>query len=99
MDFRWRLRCRKMFVRQAHDHVVCNFVQSTHFISKEADRKKRLKCVRTRADHSRGWTMQERVEQEPIPDFLRGGGEMAARMRSHNWSTSPLGAPSTWPQS
>ncbi len=44
--------------------------------------------------------MQVRVEQkEPIPDFLGGDGEMAARMRTHDWSASPLGAPSTWPQS
>ena len=31
--------------------------------------------------------------------FLEGGGEMGARMRAHDWSTSPLGSPSTWPQS
>ena len=33
------------------------------------------------------------------PDFLIGGGEMGALMRAHDWSTSPLGAPETWPQS
>ena len=33
------------------------------------------------------------------PDFLSGGGEMGARMRAHDWSTSPLGEPETWPQS
>jgi PAS domain S-box-containing protein len=32
-------------------------------------------------------------------DFLTGGGEMGARMRRHDWSNSPLGAPSEWPQS
>jgi PAS domain S-box-containing protein len=31
-------------------------------------------------------------------DFLAGGGEMGARMRAHDWSTSPLGQPETWPQ-
>lgn len=30
--------------------------------------------------------------------FLEGGGEMGARMRAHDWSASPLGAPETWPQ-
>jgi hypothetical protein len=44
--------------------------------------------------------MQECVQQKgSIPDFLAGDGEMAARMRTHDWSTSALGAPSTWPQS
>ncbi len=32
-------------------------------------------------------------------DFLAGGGEMGARLRSHDWSESPLGPPSQWPQS
>lgn len=32
-------------------------------------------------------------------EFLLGGGEMGALMRAHNWSTSPLGDPSLWPQS
>jgi PAS domain S-box-containing protein len=32
-------------------------------------------------------------------DFLAGGGEMGARMRAHDWSATPLGAPSRWPQS
>ncbi|MGV3742740.1 MAG: PAS domain-containing protein, partial [Burkholderiaceae bacterium] len=32
-------------------------------------------------------------------DFLTGGGEVGAMMRSHDWSTSPLGSPETWPQS
>jgi PAS domain S-box-containing protein len=30
--------------------------------------------------------------------FLRGGGEMGALMRAHDWSTSPLGDPSRWPE-
>ena len=32
-------------------------------------------------------------------DFLIGGGEMGALMRTHDWTTSPLGPPKTWPQS
>jgi signal transduction histidine kinase len=31
--------------------------------------------------------------------FLAGGGEMGALMRAHDWSNSPLGSPSKWPQS
>ncbi|MDB5798493.1 MAG: hypothetical protein JWP36_2395 [Paucimonas sp.] len=31
--------------------------------------------------------------------FLTGGGFMGAQMRAHDWSTSPLGPPQTWPQS
>ncbi len=30
-------------------------------------------------------------------DFLSEGGEMGARMRAHDWTTSPLGAPASWP--
>jgi len=33
-----------------------------------------------------------------LPQFLRGGGEMGARMRALDWSTTPLGAPDAWPQ-
>ncbi|HEX2366709.1 MAG TPA: ATP-binding protein, partial [Bradyrhizobium sp.] len=31
--------------------------------------------------------------------FMAGGGKVGALMRSHDWSRSPLGHPSTWPQS
>src|SRR5262249_31658217 len=31
--------------------------------------------------------------------FLAHGGEMGARMRAMDWSTTPLGSPDTWPQS
>ncbi len=31
--------------------------------------------------------------------FLSGGGQMGALMRAHDWSTSSLGSPLTWPQS
>jgi hypothetical protein len=33
------------------------------------------------------------------PEFLSGGGEMGALMRSRDWSATPLGSPETWPQS
>ncbi len=32
-------------------------------------------------------------------DFLTGGGEMAAMIRAHDWSSSPLGPIEHWPQS
>jgi len=31
--------------------------------------------------------------------FLSGGGEMGARMRAHDWESTALGSPDTWPQS
>ncbi len=30
--------------------------------------------------------------------FLAGGGEMGALMRAHDWASTPLGSPDTWPQ-
>ena len=38
-------------------------------------------------------------QQVGPPGFLAGGGEVGALMRRHDWSASPLGDPSTWPQS
>jgi len=32
-------------------------------------------------------------------DFLAGGGEMGQRMRTLDWTRTPLGAPAAWPQS
>ena len=32
-------------------------------------------------------------------DFLNGGGEMGALMRSHDWAATSLGPPARWPQS
>jgi signal transduction histidine kinase len=32
-------------------------------------------------------------------EFLNGGGEMGERMRSFDWTSTPLGAPGAWPQS
>jgi signal transduction histidine kinase len=34
-----------------------------------------------------------------IADFLSGGGELGELLRGYDWSKTPLGAPSTWPQS
>src|SRR5690242_20601349 len=34
-----------------------------------------------------------------VLSFLAGGGEMGALMRAHDWTSTPLGAPETWPQS
>ncbi len=36
---------------------------------------------------------------QPLPDCLTGGGEAGARLRAHDWSTSPLGPPQSWPPS
>lgn len=36
---------------------------------------------------------------DPALHFLEGGGEMGARMRRFDWSTTPLGPPARWPQS
>ncbi|MGN2253553.1 ATP-binding protein [Frateuria sp. GZRe12] len=35
----------------------------------------------------------------PEESFLAGGGKVAAMMRTHDWSRSPLGGPDRWPQS
>jgi signal transduction histidine kinase len=35
----------------------------------------------------------------PSLAFLAGGGEMGALMRAHDWASSPLGPPQSWPQS
>ena len=31
-------------------------------------------------------------------EFVTGGGAVGALMRAHDWATSPLGSPETWPQ-
>ena len=36
-------------------------------------------------------------EGEDRPRFLSGGGEMGARLRAHDWTSSPLGKPAGWP--
>ena len=40
-----------------------------------------------------------RRKDEPTYDFLSGGGEMGALMRSFDFSATPLGPASDWPQS
>lgn len=35
----------------------------------------------------------------PRPNWLDGGGELGELIRTHDWSTSPLGPIATWPQS
>src|SRR6478736_3219098 len=39
------------------------------------------------------------MNESSVPVFLSGGGEVGALMRTHDWSTSPLGPPEGWPQS
>jgi signal transduction histidine kinase len=39
------------------------------------------------------------LAQAPTKAFLEGGGDVGALMRGHDWSSSPLGAPESWPQS
>ncbi|RFM33281.1 ATP-binding protein [Chitinophaga silvisoli] len=34
-----------------------------------------------------------------VPEFLTGGGEMGALIRSHDWASTPLGSFEKWPQS
>lgn len=41
----------------------------------------------------------DRSDSHKAADFLNGGGEMGALMRSHDWAATPLGEPSSWPQS
>ena len=41
----------------------------------------------------------DRSDSPKTADFLNGGGEMGALMRSHDWAASPLGVPDRWPQS
>ena len=38
-------------------------------------------------------------QRSVIPEFLSGGGEMGKRIREFDWSNTPLGDVSTWPQS
>src|SRR6201991_1469148 len=41
----------------------------------------------------------ERARNTHHLQFMAGGGKVGALMRSHDWSRSPLGPPTTWPQS
>ena len=40
----------------------------------------------------------ENTSSEQAHFFLQGGGEVGALMRTHDWTRSPLGPPSSWPQ-
>ncbi len=40
-----------------------------------------------------------RMPTDPGLNFLAGGGEMGARMRSLDWAATPLGPAALWPQS
>lgn len=45
-------------------------------------------------------TLKARGERVPVGlDFLSGGDEASALLRSIDWSTTPLGNPARWPQS
>lgn len=44
-------------------------------------------------------SVNDRSLDADATDFLSGGGKMGALMRRHDWSTSSLGPPETWPQS
>lgn len=43
--------------------------------------------------------MSETVRLFPSQDVFRGGGELGALMRAHDWSATPLGPPASWPRS
>ena len=40
-----------------------------------------------------------RLQGDHMFDFLQGGGRTGALMRAHDWSSSPLGPPESWPRS
>jgi PAS domain S-box-containing protein len=42
---------------------------------------------------------RENFNQEGIPSFLTGGGEMGELVRATDWSKTALGSPEFWPQS
>jgi two-component sensor histidine kinase len=39
------------------------------------------------------------MNRAEAPKFLSGGGEMGALMRAHDWASSSIGPPESWPQS
>jgi signal transduction histidine kinase len=51
----------------------------------------------TRADHP--MSQREERQHRMDVDFLAGGGEMGSRIRSMDWSRTPLGPVESWPQS
>ncbi len=46
------------------------------------------------------FSMPEQADKHPLPtlSFLAGGGEMGERIRSKDWSSTPLGPAELWPQ-
>ncbi len=44
-------------------------------------------------------TMRIEKPDSPSQAWLQGGGEMGQRIRSYDWSQTPLGEPGCWPQS
>ena len=42
-----------------------------------------------------GRAAKDRAHTSPWP---AGGGEMAARIRAHDWAATPLGSIASWPQ-
>ena len=38
------------------------------------------------------------TERDNLHSFLAAGGEMGALMRTHDWESTPLGAPGGWPR-
>ena len=43
--------------------------------------------------------MKDELKARNSLPFLEGGGEMGARMRAFDWTTTPVGEPDKWPQS
>jgi PAS domain S-box-containing protein len=41
--------------------------------------------------------VRESPETRPAPDFIQGGGEMGALMRTHDWTKTALGPHENWP--
>lgn len=41
---------------------------------------------------------QSSNDHAETPDFLRGGGEMGALLRAHDWAATSVGPPEGWPQ-
>src|SRR6476620_9673291 len=40
-----------------------------------------------------------RMEEKEVYNFLQGGGELGLLTRNYDWASTPVGAPSEWPQS
>jgi hypothetical protein len=43
--------------------------------------------------------MTQEISSSATADFLAGGGEMGERIRTKDWSQTPLGPVERWPQS